>query len=69
MCPNPHPRIAVGTISQTPNQAEDSALPVIAEGQEEGAVTERFQAGDRGPIMDLVSGNKSIALIDVQIAP
>jgi len=59
----------VGAISQTPNQAEDSALPVIVEGQQDGAVTERFQTGDRVPIMDLVSGNKSIALSDVQVAP
>jgi hypothetical protein len=69
MYPSPHPRIAVGGISQTPNQAEDSALPVIVEGQQDGAVTERFQTGDRVPIMDLMSGNKSIALSDVQVAP
>jgi hypothetical protein len=35
MYPSPHPRIAVGAASQTPNQAEDFALPVIVERQQE----------------------------------
>jgi len=42
---------------------------VIAEGQQDAELTERFQTGGRVPIMDPVSGNKTIALGEVQVAP